>query len=204
MWKLKYIHYVKDEYTRLPARAMEQSNLFPRGYYFNLYTHKQLIFVYCYTLVIKLFLLSYTENPEWVIWLKMTQKCVKSESFCPCSDSLWLKRVNDSLEVFCIMIFNWPMNGAIVRQCIYLLLNSMCDSISYSSYAHVYLKGTISDKKSLQIPLEMKKHTLQSQHAPLFLKRTTILTEKRLLIRFHSVDTEPCFSPWENFPKCQA
>ena len=44
-----------------------------------------------------------TEKPEWIIWLiwtivgqytdKMTQKCVKNESFCPCSDTLWLKWV---------------------------------------------------------------------------------------------------------------
>ena len=41
--------------------------------------------------------------PEWIIWLfwammghytdKMTQKCVKNESFCLCSDTLWLKWV---------------------------------------------------------------------------------------------------------------
>ena len=47
--------------------------------------------------------ISYTEKPEWIIWLiwakvgqytdKMTQKCVKNESFCPCSDTLWLKWV---------------------------------------------------------------------------------------------------------------
>ena len=40
-------------------------------------------------------------KPEWIIWLiwaivgqykdKMTQKCVTNESFCPCSDTLWLK-----------------------------------------------------------------------------------------------------------------
>ena len=44
-----------------------------------------------------------TEKLEWIIWLiwavvgqhtdKMTQKCVKNESFCPCSDTLWLKWV---------------------------------------------------------------------------------------------------------------
>ena len=43
----------------------------------------------------------HTEKHKWVIWLiwvivgqytdKMTQKYVKNESFCPCSDTLWLK-----------------------------------------------------------------------------------------------------------------
>ena len=42
-------------------------------------------------------------RPEWIIWFiwaivgqytdKMTQKCVKNVSFCPCSDTLWLKWV---------------------------------------------------------------------------------------------------------------
>ena len=42
----------------------------------------------------------FTEKPEWVIWViwamvgqctdRVTQKCVKNESFCPCGDTLWL------------------------------------------------------------------------------------------------------------------
>ena len=51
-----------------------------------------------------------TEKPKWVIWLiwaivgqytdKMTQKYVKNESFCPCSDPLWLKWVKWLIWVF--------------------------------------------------------------------------------------------------------
>ena len=55
-------------------------------------------------------LYSYTEKPKWVIWLiwatvgqymdKMTQKYVKNESFCSCSDPLWLKWVKWLIWVF--------------------------------------------------------------------------------------------------------
>ena len=57
----------------------------------------------CLRWVIKIQSHKCTEKPEWIIWLiwaivgqytdKMTQKCVKNESFCPCSDTLWLKWV---------------------------------------------------------------------------------------------------------------
>ena len=53
---------------------------------------------------------SHTEKPEWIIWLiwaivgqytdKMTQKYVKNEFFCPCSDPLWLKWVKWLVWVF--------------------------------------------------------------------------------------------------------
>ena len=56
----------------------------------------------------------HTEKPKWVIWLiwaivgqytdKMTQKHVKNESFCPCSDPLWLKWVKWLILVFLCML----------------------------------------------------------------------------------------------------
>ena len=52
-----------------------------------------------------------TEKPKWVIWAivgqytdKMTQKYVKNESFCPCSDPLWLKWVKWLILGFSV---NW-------------------------------------------------------------------------------------------------
>ena len=54
-------------------------------------------------------------KPKWVIWLiwaivgqytdKMTQKYVKNESFCPCSDPLWLKWVNWLIWVFLCYLY---------------------------------------------------------------------------------------------------
>ena len=53
------------------------------------------------------------------------------------------------------------------------------------------LKGTISDKKNLQITCEIKKNTKKKSHK---------FDGKGLFIRFHSVSTDSCFSPWEKFP----
>ena len=53
------------------------------------------------------------------------------------------------------------------------------------------VKGTISDKKKLQLSLEIKKNTFQPQYVPFF---HINLTAKCLFIRFHSWGTERCFS----------
>ena len=60
--------------------------------------------------------LAYTKKLKWVIWLfwaivgqymdKMTQKYVKNESFCPCSDPLWLKWVKWLIWVFLYTSFS--------------------------------------------------------------------------------------------------
>ena len=59
-------------------------------------------------------------------------------------------------------------------------------------------------KINLQITLEMKKNSFHSQlHVKYVLNNRIILTEKWLFMRFPSVDTGPCFSPWKNVPKFQ-
>ena len=56
------------------------------------------------------------------------------------------------------------------------------------------IKGTVSDKKNLQISLDIQKNTFQLKYVPFFSKNCTILTEKQLFIRFHSLGTERRFS----------
>ena len=67
---------------------------------------------------------SITEKPKWIIWLiwaivgqytdKMTQKCVKNESFCPCSDTHYgSNESNDSLGVFSDWWY-WSIRGEII------------------------------------------------------------------------------------------
>ena len=63
------------------------------------------------------------------------------------------------------------------------------------------VKGTVSDKKNLQITLDIKKNTFQSQYVPFFSKNCIILTEKQLFIRFHSVGNERRFSTQKEIPK---
>ena len=93
------------------------------------------LFVICYPPPITVYMLSvaiffpekikgntHTEKAKWIIWLiwaivgqytdKMTQKCVKNESFCPCSDTLWLKWVKWFTRGFqCI---NYRKNSQVV------------------------------------------------------------------------------------------
>ena len=53
-----------------------------------------------------------------------------------------------------------------------------------SKSVRAQIKRTVSDKKNLQIPVEIKKHTFQSQHVPFCLKKCFILTENNFLKHF--------------------
>ena len=54
-------------------------------------------------------------------------------------------------------------------------------------------EATVSDKKDLQITLEIKKNTFQLQRVLFFSKICISLTEKQLLIGLNSVGTGRCF-----------
>ena len=82
-----------------------------------------------YTSCLVRYLKIYTKNPEWIIWLiwaivgqytdKMTQKCVKNESFCPCSDTLWLKWVKWFTRGFQWSFLSLKNNGSILKQIVW-------------------------------------------------------------------------------------
>ena len=93
---------------------------------------------------------NYKEKPTWVIWLvwaivgqytdKMTQKYVKNESFCPCSDPLWLKWVKWLIWFFCDSVLvsfeNWyfPVSSSLLD----LVANHWHIIISHCSFLFVY------------------------------------------------------------------
>ena len=110
-----------------------------------------LVYSSCLTLVIPS-LFTNTEKPKWVIWAivgqhtdKITQKLVKNESFCPCSDPLWLKWVK-----WLIWVYLWR---GVVTLVTTPLMNLETDppytSISYGSmeqnkYKHPTYDNTMS------------------------------------------------------------
>ena len=57
-----------------------------------------------------------------------------------------------------------------------------------------FIKETVSDKKNLQIALEIKKIPFSHSMYNFFSKNHIISTEKQLFIGFHSLGTGHCFS----------
>ena len=72
-------------------------------------------------------------------------------------------------------------------------LDSCIDSLLIENIIQLWvgnkgvIKGTVSDKKNLQITLEMKKRTFQSQHVSFFLKKSHNFGRKTTFYRisFH-------------------